>query len=701
MKRWINLFGEGGLQLPSSAMVVSLLTHGVPKRARKTGLELCQPGLRYGVSPVKREVPDRRFWFDRLASRCLAYRERGQYTEANSSEWLSDMASRTQTLLALTHQQLNANRESLVQHLRHALPEDTSLDDALAHALIAVEKGRHLKPRPNQCLAARAMLNGHFVEMATGEGKTLSVALAAGAAALSGTPVHVLTANDYLATRDASYLEPVFRFLGLRVASAAACQKPEERREAYKADIVYVTAKQVAFDWLNDALALGASPESLTSRLSVLTQVSDRKIHEPMLRGLCLAIVDEADSLLVDEARIPLVLAAAQERETAEDVEAVIALGLAEQLREGVDYSVTPTTRLVQLTESGRAELSRLSRKIAHVWQSSRYREERVEQALTVLHKFERDRDYIVRDGRLELMDAHTGRAMPDRRLPHGLHTLLELKEKCTPTPQQDTIASVPFQHFFKRYIELVGISGTLLEVAGEIHHVYERFVVHVPPHRPSRRVDLPTQVFSDRTSQLQAMVNEVQRLQELQRPILICTRSVEQSLGVSAMLKAHGVLHQVLNAYQDSEEASIVANAGQAGHVTVATNMAGRGTDIPLGANIADTGGLHVLSLAFNDARRLDRQLVGRAARQGDPGSCQQLHSLDDPFLSEAMPIMIKQCARNCLKHGWQRAALLLILWMQRRMERKHKKERLVLYQSRERLARQLAFAGKPGCAQ
>lgn len=694
--RRTDIFREVWYRAPKISLNIRSMLNILSGSRRDSQLALCRPGLRYGPSPLRSESSDRRSSFDRLLSRCLNYRERHQYTEVNSSEWLEHMTLRTKKLAQLTPLQLNANRTALVQQMRHCLSGDNVLDDALAHAMVAVEKTRHLIPRPNQCLAARAMLHGHSVEMATGEGKTLSVALAAGAAALSGTPVHVLTANDYLAERDASFLDPVYQHLGLRVASIGSNQEPATRRQAYTEDIVYVTAKQVAFDWLNDALELNTKPDSLAARLSLLIPTNSRKAHQPMLRGLCLAIVDEADSLLVDEARIPLVLAAAQSGDTAEETEAVIALGLAEQLREGIDYSVLSTTRLVQLTDSGRIELTKISQKVAHVWQSSRYREERVGQALTAMHRFERDRDYIVRDGRLELMDAHTGRAMPDRRLPHGLHRLLELKEKCTPSPQHETIATLPFQHFFRRYIGLVGISGTLSEVAGEIHHVYDRFVVHVPPHRPSRRLDVPAMVFLDRSAQLQSMVIDVQRRQELGQPVLVCTRSVEQSLGVSAMLGAHGLGHQVLNAYQDAEEAAIVASAGQVGQLTVATNMAGRGTDIPLGATVAETGGLHVISLAFNDARRLDRQLAGRVARQGDPGSYQQLHSLDDPYLTEAMPALIRQCACICVRRGWHQAAMLLIRGAQMRMEWTHRKERLTLYQSRERLERQLAFGGK-----
>lgn len=691
--REMNFFKESSCQVSAHQSGMQSVVNWMSALRPDTRLSFCRPGLRYGPSPSRRESPDRRTWLDRLVSRALTYRERGQYTEEKSSEWLTKLALRTKALSELSSAQRNANRAALLQHMRQGITREEQLDDALAHACVAVEMALGLDPRPNQRLAARAMLQGYCVEMATGEGKTLAVALAAGAAALSGTPVHVLTANDYLAVRDASYLKPLYQSLGLRVASAASDLDTAERRQAYAADVVYVTAKQVAFDWLSDALESAAGPESLSARLRVLTQVELRTAYKPKLRGLCLAIVDEADSLLVDEARIPLVLAAAQAAGSVVETEAVVALGLAEQLRDGIDYNVLSTTRLVQLTDAGRAELLRMSEGIAHVWQSSRYREERVGQALTALHRFERDRDYIVREGRVELLDAHTGRALPDRRLPHGLHRLLELKEKCAPSTENETIASVPFQQFFKRYMGLVGISGTLSEVVGEIHHVYDRMVVRVPPHRPCRRVDLPDHVFVNRASQLQALAVDVHRRQGLGQPVLVCTRSVEQSLGVSAMLTAHGLAHQLLNAYQDAEEATIVANAGQAGRVTVATNMAGRGTDIRLGDTVDELGGLHVISLAFNDARRLDRQLAGRSARQGDPGSYQQLPSLDDAYLIEAMPVLIRKLAITLARGSWHRAAMTLIRLAQRRMEWQHRKERRTLYQSREKMERHLAF--------
>ena len=687
---------KGGRRRGNECVGIKRLSVGIPGKKRKPRTLFCKPGLRYGLSPARAESQDTRMWLDRVMARCLTYRARCQYTEARSSTWLCQLKLQKNRLSALTPLQLDADRAALVQQMHQDSISDKVRDSALAHALVAAEKSHKLVARSNQCLAARAMLDGHFVEMATGEGKTLSVALAAGAAALGGTPVHVLTANDYLAARDATHMEPVFQLLGLRVDSVVSTQDTTARRRAYTADIVYVTAKQVAFDWLSDAQTLGASPDSLTARLAVLSPALSRKTNSPMLRGLCLAIVDEADSLLVDEARIPLVLAAAQGCSSSDDTEAVIALGLAEHLHENVDYKLLSATRVVKLTDIGRQQLADISGAITHVWQSSRYREERVEQALSVLHRFKRDHDYIVRDGRLELMDAHTGRAMPDRRLPHGLHRLLELKENCKPSSQHETVATVPFQHFFKRYMDLVGISGTMHEVADEIHHVYDRLVVHVAPNCPDRRENLPALAFRDHSTQLQAMLDEVQTRQRHAQPVLVCTRSVEQSEQVSALLSLHGVSHQVLNAYQDADEAEIVAGAGQPGKVTVATNMAGRGTDIPLGATVDHKGGLHVISLAFNDAYRLDRQLAGRAARQGDSGSFQQFSSLDDPYLLDAMPTTVRRCAQVCVKKGWRRAAILLIRHTQICIERKHKKQRVMLYQSRQTLEQQLAFSGK-----
>jgi len=596
----------------------------------------------------------------------------------------------------MTPDQLDADRRALMLQMRDKRGSEEVMDRAFAHVIVAVQHTLKISPRLNQLMAVRAMLAGQFVELATGEGKTLCAAMTAGVAGLSGTPVHVLTANDYLAHRDASSLDRFYQFLGLNVASVVSTADIDQRRAAYRADVVYVTAKQAAFDWLNDSLQVGSDQSAYTSLLNVIMKSPDDSTHQPMLRGLCLAIVDEADSLLIDEARVPLILAACRSSDSNEHVEAVIALGLAEKLTEGVDYKVLPTTRHVQITEAGQKALANVSANIAHSWRSSRFREERVNQALSALHAYQLDRDYIVAEGQLVLTDPHTGRPTPDRRLPHGVHLLLELKEKCRPSAEHETVARTSFPQFYRRYRELVGISGTLHEVASEIHDSYGCSIVRAEAHCQSQRIDDASQVFLDRGTQLRTMVEDVSKRNLLGQPVLVCTRSVEQSLGVSAFLTAHGLPHQVLNAYQDATEAAIVAGAGQAACITVATNMAGRGTDISLDAKSREAGGLHVVSLAFNDARRLDRQLAGRAARQGEPGSFQQLYCLDDAFLLDAMPSTVLRLARLCVGRGWNTCALVLIRAVQARTEYQHRTERIQLSNSRESLDKTLAFCGQ-----
>ena len=342
-------------------------------------------------------------------------------------------------------------------------------------------------------------------------------------------------------------------------------------------------------------------------------------------------------------------------------------------------------------------------------------------QGLAALHLWHRDRDYIVRGGRIELVDAQTGRALPDRRLQHGLHGLLEAKEGCAATPESETVSALPFQRLFRGYASLAGTSGTLAEVAGELGRTYGATVVRVPAAHPSRLVALPARACATRADQLDALVAEVRGAVRAGRPTLVGTASVEQSAGVSALLGAHGIDHRTLDASQDADEAEVVATAGLAGRVTVATNMAGRGTDIPLGPGVAEAGGLHVVSLAFNPARRLDRQLAGRAARQGDPGSYRRLIRLDDPALAAELPGPVVAALASALcgsrrrdacqgaprataKRGRERLrerlanglALLLVRAAQLRIERRHARERRAALDAADRLARHLAIGGR-----
>lgn len=662
----------------------------------------CRPGLRNGLAPTRSVIDDKRTVLDQLVTSIL---ERlGASSEQRLADRFStDLVTRVMDLETSTHADASCALTRLRERLIARGHDHDSAIDALAHACIAAKRTLGLVPREGQRRAAAALLQGRFVEMPTGEGKTLATALAASAIAMDGTPVHVLTANDYLAERDATYLSPLYAAVGLTSACVLPAMDDNARRAAYACDVVHLTGKQAGFDWMRDALSRGPDADSLARRLGALTHPAMR--HRPastLQRGLCACILDEADSLLLDEARTPLVLAAPLATGLAHSQEGSIALALANMLKADSDFQLRRGTREVTLTDAGKATLARLAERVPGVWRATRYRDERVRQALVVLHLFERDRDYVVRDEGVLLVDEQSGRALPDRRLQHGLHGLLELKEHCQSTPESDTVASIAFQSFFLRYVRLVGTSGTLREARGELARVYGARLIRVPPEHPSCLTTLPPCVFLSRAEQLDALVEETRRTLADDRPVLIGTRSVEQSRGVSALLTAHRIRHRVLDASQDVDEAVIVAEAGHAGRVTVATNMAGRGTDIPLGEGVAARGGLHLVSLAFNDARRIDRQLAGRTARQGEAGSFRQLWTLDDQDLEAALPagvlVLIRKALRQSESTRYARTfALSMIRLAQRRLEWRHARQRRAALVAGKRIARHVTLGGHP----
>ena len=665
----------------------------------------CRPGLRFGHAPERRSPDERRSapdrWRVRLARAALRSRdERGAVARSQA------VAARARAIRTLD----DPARAALLGRLRHALEragyDEQRLAEALAFACEAAERVLGLTPRDGQRRAAEAMLRGRFVEMPTGEGKTLASAIAACVAALDGTPVHVLTANDYLARRDADRLAPLYASMGVRSACVLPTMDDHERRSAYAADVVHVTGKQVGFDWLRDTVSAGADADarSLVHRLGSLARRTARAgpPSAPLLRGLGFALVDEADSLLIDEARTPLVLARQCPVDAAVQGEAQVALGLARMLDRELDFSVRTDARQVRLTEQGEQTLERFAERFDGVWQATRYRDERVRQALSVLHLWHRDRDYIVRDGRVELVDENTGRPMPDRRLQDGLHGLLELKERCAATPENEVIAAIACQRLFRRYVRLAGTSGTLNEVRGELSDVFDARLTRLGHAHGSRLRHLPAGAFAGRAAQLDGLLAELRHCLAADRPVLVGTRSVAQSCAVATFLQAHGIAHHVLNARQDEQEALIVSRAGQPGRITVATNMAGRGTDIALGAGVAERGGLHVVSLGLNDARRIDRQLAGRAARQGAPGSFRQLLTLDDPALTLLVPERVLSGVRRWLDAGdGSRAAVVVVRLLahlaQRRVEHRRRRERRAALDARERLAHHTAIGGDP----
>ncbi|MFT5578151.1 MAG: preprotein translocase subunit SecA [Paraglaciecola psychrophila] len=477
-----------------------------------------------------------------------------------------------------------------------------------------------------QLLGGLAILQGQIAEMATGEGKTLTATLAAATAALAGIPVHIVTANDYLAERDAQSMWPLYHALGLSVGVIQPQQAPVARREAYACDITYCSNKQVAFDYLKDSLVLKGRGRQLDLKLLTLTD-PDFDPAQLLLRGLCFAIVDEADSVLIDEARTPLLLSQTLTDTQADQLElSRVALAVATELTVNTDFTVDHKRKSIELSDNGLHYLEQTTQRYRdnNLWRSPRRRRLAVEQALQAINCFFIDQHYVLLQGNIEIVDPHTGRLLPGRSWEYSLQLLIELKEGCQPSPPRQTLAQISYQRFFQGYHCLGGMTGTAREVRAELVQTYGLITQCIPANRPCRRQYWSDQLLANSHLQSAAIVDRCRQMQRAGRPVLIGTRSVERSEQLSHDLNRRGLQHQLLNARQDRDEANIIAKAGRAGMITIATNMAGRGTDIVLDARTVALGGLHVIICHYSRARRLDRQLAGRCARQGDPGSCE-----------------------------------------------------------------------------
>jgi len=514
--------------------------------------------------------------------------------------------------------------------------------DDLIHAFAAIRESafRVLGERPYlvQVAGAMAIESGCIAEMATGEGKTLTATLPAVIAAWRGRGCHVITTNDYLAARDAQWMRPLYRFCGLSVAHVEQGMSPEDRRAAYLADITYCTNKEVTADFLRDRLALGSRRGLTGAMLEAVIRGKAAGTDRFVQRGLHHAIIDEADSVLIDEAVTPLIISGWAPN--SEQVEAyVTASQLADRLSPGGDYTVNERYREIDLTPAGRAALEGHCAELGGLWAGRRRREEIVVQALIARHFHHRDKQYVVQDGKIVIVDEFTGRLMPDREWREGLHQAVEAKENLTVNPPKDTHARISFQRFFRLYGRLSGMTGTAAEAVNEFWQIYRMPVVVIPTNRPIARTQLPDMVFATEHAKYAAIVEQIRRMHDIGRPVLVGTRSVRASEALGQMLQLEGLDHQVLNAVRHAEEAQIVAQAGQPGRITVATNMAGRGTDIKPARGVTEKGGLHVIASERHEARRIDRQLFGRCGRQGDPGSAQAIVSLEDELPRRHLP--------------------------------------------------------------
>jgi preprotein translocase subunit SecA len=641
---------------------------------------------------------DRLGWLDRAAQRLTAPIERSVAARHALRTPIVAMVDRA--AVELKGRGLNELRRA-ADRLKAALRREGMRDDLVAASFALVREVaaqtigmRHFDV---QLRGGWILLNGMVAEMETGEGKTLTATLPACTAALAGFPVHVITVNDYLTARDAELMRPVYAALGLSVGVVVHGGDPTSRRAAYCCDIAYCTNKELTFDYLRDRIALGSHANRVQLQVERIAG-NESRASKLVLRGLFFAIVDEADSVLVDEARTPLIISGRGDSGGAREMYEG-ALGLAERLTPGEHFSLDARERQAHLTDAGREKLEEWAVALPGVWSGRRRREELVGRALAALHLFVRDTHYLVQDDKIQIIDEYTGRVLADRTWELGLHQMIEAKEGCAISDQQTSLARMTYQRFFRRYLHLAGMTGTASEIAGELWSVYRLPVVRVPTNRPVQRKDLGERVHASEREKWNAIARRVRELHLQGRPVLVGTRSVGASELLSALLTTHGVSHRLLNARQDKEEAEVVAQAGQRGKVTVATNMAGRGTDIALAKGVVELGGLHVIASELHESRRIDRQLFGRCARQGDPGSFEAIVSAEDDLLRTYLGPAARWVARHrgiAGKTIGQRLLRRLLRIAQQRAEASHARIRRDLLRSDEQLGDMLAFSGR-----
>lgn len=581
---------------------------------------------------------------------------------------------------------------------KHGFADLQILAQAFAVVAVCCERQLGMLPYHTQMKTAYLMLRGRVVELDTGEGKSLTAAYTAALAALAGQRVHVVTVNDYLAERDASEHLPLFTALGLRGAVVLEKTEHAQRPALYSNDIVYCCNKILVFDYLRDRVTLG-------DRVQPLRLHFDRwlgALGQTNLRGLAFAIVDEIDSVLVDEARTPLILSASIANPEAETFYREC-IECARLLKAPVDFDWMGQPLRPVLRLNGQQSIEKwmtLQSDLTPLWHARRRREQSVVQALVALHSFERDVHYIVKDDKVMIVDENTGRVMPDRSWERGLHQMIEIKEGVKVSDDRETMAKISYQQFFRRYLSLSGMSGTCREIRSELAAVYAQSVVRVEPRLQSKRVLLERRIFATAQEKWNEVVRQTRELILQGRPVLIGTKTIRASEALSQCLTVNGIFHQVLNAKQDADEAERVAKAATPGMVTIATNMAGRGTDIRLQPDVVRAGGLHVILTEGHDNARVDRQLVGRCARQGDPGSWSAVLSLEDDLLTEGKPWGLSVWRRWLAVQPdaklIQKLFLMMYHWVQWQTDRRHSLSRRQMLKADIQNRRALSFSGQ-----
>jgi preprotein translocase subunit SecA len=604
---------------------------------------------------------------------------------------LSQVNALEESRKGLTDPQLRKETRSLQYRAKSGEPAESLLAETYSLVREAGRRALSMRHYDVQILGGTALFHGCIAEMQTGEGKTLTATLPLILHSLIGKGAHLATVNDYLAQRDADWMKPIYDALGLSLGVVLTESQPDERRRAYNADVTYGTAKEFGFDFLRDRLLLRASGRSLNDFLGAGSQERWASSgDQPVQRGMHFSLVDEADSILIDEARTPLIIGSLgdQAREIVIATYRWAALHAPKFILKE-HYTIEEESRRIELNSKGRGFTRALPReedvRLASLLDLYEY----IERAIRVHLDYHLDRQYVVRDGEIVIVDEFTGRLAEGRKWRDGIHQAVEAKEQIEVSVPTGQAARITVQDLFLRYKYLGGMTGTAASSAGELYKIYKTPVIQVPTNRPPRREQLEPRVYGTMLDKFAAIVEEVQSIHDQGRPVLIGTRSIDKSNILADLLRKAGMSVQVLNANEIEREAEIVAEAGKYGQITVATNMAGRGTDIKLEQSIRDIGGMFVICTELHDAARIDRQLIGRCGRQGDPGTYRQYLSLDDDILRNGLGTRASDRLKGVGKASpgpFNRYAQLFGK-AQRRVERKYFRQRMaLLYHEKER---------------
>ncbi len=565
------------------------------------------------------------------------------------------------TMVALSDDQLAAKTNEFRARYTQGEDLDTLLPEAFAVVRETARRTLGMRHFDVQLMGGIVLHQGKIAEMKTGEGKTLTAVLPLYLNALSGKGVHLVTVNDYLARRDAEWMGPIYTFLGMKCAALYNAMEDAERKEAYNSDILYATNNELGFDYLRDNMKF--------------------RFQDYVQRDLYYAIVDEVDSILIDEARTPLIISGSAEESSKLYLDADRAVA---RLKKGEDYEVDEKARSVQLTEAG---IDKMERAFSV---DNLYNPEylnllhHVQQALRAHVLFRKDVDYVVKDEQVLIVDEFTGRILPGRRYSDGLHQAIEAKEGVEVERESQTLASITLQNYFRLYQKLAGMTGTAVTEAEEFHNIYGLDVISIPTNQPMIRADKPDLIFLSKDAKNKAIIEDIKERHAKGQPVLIGTIAIETSELLSAILKAAGIPHEVLNAKQHAREADIIAHAGQAGTVTIATNMAGRGTDIKLTPESKLAGGLYILGTERHESRRIDNQLRGRSGRQGDTGESRFYISLEDDLIRIFAGDTLK---RNMERFGMKEDEIIESRFVSKTIERAQEKVEKHNFETRKHL--------------